>query len=234
MQLLLLPGMDGTGRLFGPLIEVLPTSLPARVVSYPTDAPLGYDGLLPIMEAAAKELGEFVVVGESFSGPLALMLAARRPVGLRGVVLCVSFVRGPWRWVAMWGRFARPWVFRVTPFGLIRLALLGRYRRGAIGDELCAAVRAVSPGVMAARARAIAKVDVTRELRECPAPVMYLQAEQDRVTPGRSAGLVRSIRPDVEVVVLPGPHLILQTAPIGAARILTSFCQRVGASASRL
>jgi len=233
MQLLLLPGMDGTGLLFEPLIAALPSSMSVRVVPYSTDAPLGYDGLLPIVEAAAKEIGEFVVVGESFSGPLALMLAAQRPAGLRGVVLCASFVRAPWRWMAMWGRFAQPWMFRVTPFGLIRLALLGRHRRGAIGDELRVAVRAVSPVVMAARARAIAEVDVTRELRECPAPVMYLQAEQDRVAPERCATLMRTIRPDVEVVVLPGPHLILQTAPIEAARILTSFCQRVGESEAR-
>ena len=35
VRLLLLPGMDGTGDLYEPLIEAL--SLPAYVVSYPTD-----------------------------------------------------------------------------------------------------------------------------------------------------------------------------------------------------
>ena len=41
-------------------------------------------------EAAAARGGDFVVVGESFSGPLALLLAARSPPGLRGVVLCAT------------------------------------------------------------------------------------------------------------------------------------------------
>ena len=60
-------------------------SLTAVAVSYPPDRPLGYDGLLPLVEfAAAAAPGDFVVVRESFSGPLALMLAARRPPGRAG------------------------------------------------------------------------------------------------------------------------------------------------------
>ena len=47
--------MDGTGRLFGPLLGALPDWLPARVVSYPLDEALGYAELLPLVEAAAGE-----------------------------------------------------------------------------------------------------------------------------------------------------------------------------------
>lgn len=95
MQLLLLSGMDGTGRLFGPLLRALPSSLSPVVGAYPADRPYGYAELLPLVEAAAPAGAEYVVVGESFSGLLALMLAAQRPPGLRGIVLCESFVRSP-------------------------------------------------------------------------------------------------------------------------------------------
>ena len=90
MHLILLPGMDGTGQLFGPLLRILPPGLEAAVVAYPPDRPCGYAELLPLVEAAVPDGGEFLILGESFSGPLALLLAASRPRGLRGVILCAS------------------------------------------------------------------------------------------------------------------------------------------------
>jgi hypothetical protein len=66
MQLLLLPGMDGTGQLFTPLLTALPPTLSAVAFSYPPDEPLGYEELLPLIESAAPH-GNFVVVGESVS-----------------------------------------------------------------------------------------------------------------------------------------------------------------------
>ena len=39
IRLVLLPGMDGTGILFEPLLEILPSDLHAKVVSYPVNEP---------------------------------------------------------------------------------------------------------------------------------------------------------------------------------------------------
>src|SRR5262249_52151039 len=94
-RLVLLPGMDGTGILLEPLLELLPADLVAKVVSYPANEPCGYEGLLKIVRAALPEDGPFILLGESFSGPLAIIAADARPRGLQGVVLCASFVRSP-------------------------------------------------------------------------------------------------------------------------------------------
>jgi pimeloyl-ACP methyl ester carboxylesterase len=177
--------MDGTGLLFAPLVGALSAAVTPQVISYPPCEPLGYAGLVPLVEAAAADGGEFVVVGESFSGPLALMLAARRPPGLRGVALCASFVRSPLPLPALWGRIVRPWVFRLRPFRLVSWVLLGRHRRGELGRLLDEAIRSVSGATMAVRARAVAGVDVTAELRACPVPVLYLRASEDRVVRAR-------------------------------------------------
>ena len=159
MRLMLLPGMDGTGRLFGPLLRILPQGLEVTVFAYPPDRPCGYAELLPLVEAAVPEGGEFVVLGESFSGPLALLLAARRPRGLRGVILCASFARGPWRFPARWlGLLIRPFWFRAVPGSLIRRAARafryaparrdgrGRSRRGPPGGAGGAGARRAGCG----------------------------------------------------------------------------------------
>lgn len=227
MKLLLLPGMDGTGLLFEPLVKALPPSLTAHIVAYPPDQPLGYNELLQLVQKAADEGGDFVVVGESFSGPLALMLAARRPVGLRGVVVCASFVRFPLPVPERWRGAVRPWMFHLQPLLLVSFVLLGRHCWGRLGRLLRAAVRSVSPAVLTARARAVAGVDVTAELRICPVPVLYLRAAGDWVVRPACWELLRSVRPDAKVAVLPGPHLLLQVAPAESAAVLASFCEQV-------
>jgi len=229
MRLLLLPGMDGTGRLFVPLLAALPPDIDGEPVAYPPDEPLGYEGLLPLVEAAAARGGDFVVVGESFSGPLALLLAARSPLGLRGVVLCATFIRFPLPVPARFRGWVRAWMFRWQPLGIVAWVLLGRRARGGLGRMLRDAVRSVSPEALAARARAVAAVDVTAELRDCPVPVLSLRAAGDLVVRRGCAEAIRAARPATEEVVLPGPHLVLQTAPEEAAAALAAFCRRVAA-----
>ena len=46
MRLVMLPGLDGTGLLFKPLIGCLPERFTVDVISYPTDHVLAYDELV--------------------------------------------------------------------------------------------------------------------------------------------------------------------------------------------
>ena len=50
--LVLLPGMDGTGTLFEPLLQALGQHWPVQVLHYPGDQPLGYPCLLYTSDAA--------------------------------------------------------------------------------------------------------------------------------------------------------------------------------------
>jgi pimeloyl-ACP methyl ester carboxylesterase len=105
--LMLLPGMDGTGMLFDPLRAELGNAVGTTVVRYPTHGPIGYDELASIARAALPS-GPFVVLGESFSGPIAILLAASRPAGLVGLVLACSFARNPRPALAVLARAALP------------------------------------------------------------------------------------------------------------------------------
>lgn len=128
ISLVLLPGLDGTGALFQPLLEHLPKDLKPIVVSYPGSDCLSYHELLPIVLRALPTDAPFVILGESFSGPLALMTAATCPRGLAGVVLCATFVRNPLLLRARWLRhLVRPFAFRLYPQFSAAKALLGGY-----------------------------------------------------------------------------------------------------------
>ena len=102
IYIVLLPGLDGTGLLFRPLIEKLPAYIKPIVVNYPTDEKLGYADLLPLALNALPKNEPFILLGESFSGPLSIMLAVSRPPGLKAVVLSTSFVKCPQRLIPKW------------------------------------------------------------------------------------------------------------------------------------
>ena len=96
LPLVLLPGLDGTGWMFRDFVAALGPTVAPRVVAYPTHEARTYVGLEPIVEASLPSDGApFALVAESFGGPLALRVAAKRPPGLVAVVLVATFVRAP-------------------------------------------------------------------------------------------------------------------------------------------
>jgi pimeloyl-[acyl-carrier protein] methyl ester esterase len=102
--LVLLPGLDGTGKLFAEFLRVLDLNISTLVVAYSKDIPMNYDQLETLVTAALPTDRPFVLLGESFSGPLAIRIAARRPASLVGLVLCVTFASNPYPWTGAWAR----------------------------------------------------------------------------------------------------------------------------------
>ena len=221
--LLLLPGLDGTEVFFQPLIAILPTWVRPVVVTYPTVGANGYTDLLPLAEAAVADTDNFYILGWSFSGPLALMLAAKEPRRTRGVILCASFVRPPLPLLPS-VRFAIG-----TPLvTLIRLArrtpglVPGRWSQQHRHDKAATRER-VPARVLAARAQAILTVDARDSLRTCPAPILYMAGSHDRVVPRRNAEAILRELPTIQTVTIEGPHLAMYTNPVAAATAITGF-----------
>jgi hypothetical protein len=68
MELVLLPGMDGTGLMFGPFVRGLPEGVRAAVVRYPADRECSFKELAEIARAAIPAEGPAIILAESFSG----------------------------------------------------------------------------------------------------------------------------------------------------------------------
>jgi pimeloyl-ACP methyl ester carboxylesterase len=223
--------MDGTGILFGPLLRALPASLSPLVISYPGDKPLSYDELLTTIASLLSTDEPFILLGESFSGPLALRIAAACPAGLRGVILCASFARNPIRFFPRACRSLIHPIFFSRTFLLIvgvRLMIAG-YSAGPVTELVRRAHKAMTSKVLAARARAAVEVNVEDVLAACEYPILYLAASKDRVVRKHNYARIKKINPKVRVVVLPTPHLLLQAAPEEAAKEIAQFAAGVTA-----
>jgi pimeloyl-ACP methyl ester carboxylesterase len=220
----LLPGMDGTGRLFSRFVAAGSGALELRTLSYPPDRFLGYADLEALVRRELPADRPFALLGESFGGPLALRIAADPPPGLVGLVLAATFHRRPAARSIAALRLLSPAFFRLPlPPHAARLLLAGEDAPDDLVSEVRAAVSAAKGSVMAARAREALRVDATDLLRRCPVPLLFLGGKQDRLLRSALPIEVRALRPDAEIRMLEAPHLVLQRRPAECMRIVEAF-----------
>ncbi len=145
MTLVILPGMDGTGLFLDPFILALGTGFDVKVVQYPTSPPLGYTELEDFVSAALPREGPFFILGESFSGPLAVALAAKDSSRLNGLILCASFVRNPRPGIAWLKPFIGIVPIGGAPIAALSYLLIGRCSASPLRAALSAALEKISP-----------------------------------------------------------------------------------------
>lgn len=97
ITLVLLPGLNGTAGLFNLLLSVATNEYELMVISYPTHQVKSYEELTAyVLEQVGSIQGRFVLVGESFSGPIAILLSAKNINGLIGAILVATFASAPY------------------------------------------------------------------------------------------------------------------------------------------
>ena len=230
LRLVLMPGLDGTGVLFGPLLSVLQPSWRCVVVRYPRDVAACYEDLLQVVESFLPADGPFVLVAESFSGPLAMMLAALQPRGLCGVVMVASFARSPLpRAASLLLPLVRTTMAHMAPPRVaIKAMLLGFGAPAELVALVRHAITSVPGAVLAQRISVIDKVDVTSLGSRIEVPVLYLRAQGDRLVGAEAATTVQRCIAGTTVKELPGPHLLLQRNSDAAGQAIADFCRTLG------
>lgn len=223
MEVVILPGLDGTARLHDAFCSRLGAlGVRAHAIAYPPDQPICYEALECLVREQLPSAGRFILLGESFSGPLAMQIAAYPPPGLVGLVLSTTFARAPVRALAPLAPFLRLAPAR-PPEPLLSWFLLGPWATPDLRSALGAALRQVSPDVIRSRAAAALRVDVTALLPLVTLPVLQLVASHDRLlSRAAAAGPGRGF-PDCRTVTVRGPHLLLQASSEPCAREVAAF-----------
>lgn len=225
--LVLLPGLDGTGILFRPLLAALPPEIPTVVCAYPGDVFLPPAQLAEQVAQRIAKLGAVVILAESWSGLVCLELLRRKPGNVAGVIFVACFAEPPMPVLLSLSRFLPLSVLMrlPPPAGLVRRFCLGA---GAGSAELALfreALAAVRPEVLAERLRSLRTIGPYRE-RIVP-PACYIQATQDRLVPEKAVDSFRALSPKLEVHPVDGPHFLLQSRPAECAVVVADFARRM-------
>ena len=220
--LVLLPGMDGTGELFGPLLGQLGQDVDATVVRYP-DRRANYAEHEMVARRELPKDRPFVILGESFSGPVAVSIAAAPPPNLRGLVLCASFVTCPHALLRLLRPLTPIATPKLVPGFIAHHSLLGRFATPALRAAHASALNQVSSATLTARLRAMADIDVREKLAKIAAPALYLRATSDRVVSVRHGDEFLKHARNGRLVEIEGPHFLLQASPEESARHIRDF-----------
>lgn len=224
--LILLPGLDGTEVFFRPLLASLPDWITPIVVQFPTAGANAYSDLLRLVRSALAETNRCYVLGWSFSGPLALMLAEAEPAKVRGVILASTFVRPPrpiyarLRWAAV---TPTVWMLR---FGKRLPVWLSRSASDRLRQDKTETWNRVTASMVAARIRALLQVDARELLKDCPAPVLCLAGSDDGIVPHSNVKEIACAQSSVQVRMIEGQHFALYTNPTAAAGAIEAFIEK--------
>ncbi|MFK8001608.1 MAG: alpha/beta fold hydrolase [Polyangiales bacterium] len=216
----MLPGMDGGAELSAEFRALLcERGLPAEGVSYPSDEVLDYAALEERVRARlAEERGPTTLVAESFSGPVAISIAASPPPNLQRVVLVATFDRAPAP--SLLAPFVRTAMFRrPPPAAFVRWKMLAKDATKSDIERVQAAIRDVDAEVLAARLRAVLRVNVQALARAIQLPVLSLRASQDRLI----ARALRLANQSWHEELIEGPHLLLNQRPTRCADAIACF-----------
>jgi pimeloyl-ACP methyl ester carboxylesterase len=237
LTLVLLPGLDGTGNLFAPLIPELPRTLNVITAAYPRERFLPYPELISWVTELVPRDVPFAILGESYGSTVAVKFAATHPPNLTGVILCAGFISNPVRkWGPLPKLLARPLFFRFRPPDFLReYFTLGFGAPESLKLALRRAMRSINTEVFANRARAAIHCDAREDIRQVNVPLLYLQATEDRLVGSECLDEVKKLHPETISLSIHAPHLLLQRQPRAAAQAISHFlythCQRKDAGA---
>ncbi len=226
MLIILLPGLEGTGHLFDAFVKCLPAGSQAKIVSYPTGTPLRYEQLEELVVPELPTSGKYIILAESFSGPIALALASRGGADLMAIVLVASFAyRALGRTGLLLARLPLSMICRLPiPNFVLRTFLLGRSASEDDLNRTRAAIGEVRPQVLACRVKEALTSDYGKRQRNRAARVVAIFAEYDHLLRVASRRSVMEVCPAAEVEVVAAPHLAFQVAPMAVLSVL----QRLG------
>jgi pimeloyl-[acyl-carrier protein] methyl ester esterase len=220
IKLVLLPGLDGTGELFEPLIRCLSPAISPQVISYPFEPMMSIDELVYFVESQLPEK-EFALLAESFSGLVALRLLPKISSRLTCVIFVGSFASPPKYFLLKLIHFLPFLLFFVKyiPKKLIRLLFLDEKATNAECLWLRNILVSVPKKLLVHRLRIISATKFSEPITPHCASY-YLAGTGDRLVPPKASVWFKKNILGLSIVKVDAPHFMLQVKPIELAEII--------------
>lgn len=221
MKIVLLPGLDGTGILFEPLIKLLPSDIEPLIISYPNNKKMNYEELTDYVINKLPDV-EYILIGESFSGPIAYQVALRKPNNLKSVIFVASFLSNPRNIILKLCDFLPLkllFVLRIPRF-FIKSFLLGKDINEQIISLLRQSLKKVPTSTLSYRLREIANLHKKHEHLSTRA--VCIQPTNDKLVSSKSVKMFMNVMDNLSVYKVDGPHFILQANPLACVKIIVN------------
>ena len=207
----LLPGLHGTDALFEKFHSALPDQQECEQINLPEKGKQDYQTLGDWLDnhLPHRKDKKRLIIAESFSGPLAMMIAAQRADEVAGIVLASCFCDAPHNpGIALLP--LRP-LFMVKPHRkALEHFLVGKDASDQDIEELAQVIQTIPSSTLTKRVRAILELEEGDTPRLKDTPMLLLQAQDDNLIPWEAQQRLEAHYPNARVHWIPSPHMILQ------------------------
>lgn len=225
MEIIFLPGLHGSGELFGPLVSNL--SIPYQIIELSNGEDQSQKQLASEVSKQLPNNGS-ILVAESFSGCLVPEILGLCPEKVAGIIFVASFVSSPGKLLLMLSRALPAWILHNST--LLRLVLKVFFLNGNSDQKLleqCVqVVRAIPVSILKKRLDTLYRLE--KPLQQHTAPTVYLQAGGDRVVGSMHCDLIKTLY-SASKVTLNGPHFLLQTNPEECVKAIEKSVKKIQA-----
>ena len=220
IKLLLIPGMDGTGKLFNPLIELLPKSLSTQVICLNllhSEEPK--EQASEIASLIGKE--EIVILAESYSGSIAYHLSLISDLNIKHIIFAASFLEPPSKLAKLSGCLPLSLIRRgfIPSFVLSRLFFAQRNNKKLVSLFL-AALKLVDNSTLKQRLKTISSL--ASPTYEVGVPCTYVSAKSDYLVSKKSVHIFSKLCVNINVFRAKGGHFIVQSNPLYFSKLVQS------------
>jgi pimeloyl-ACP methyl ester carboxylesterase len=229
--IVLVSGMDGTGKLFYRQVPLLARAFCVatyRLRDTATTMEELVANLSQVVDTVAPEARRATIVGESFGGALALSFALARPAQVERLVILNSFPHFTPQIRLHLARFA----LRRLPWGAMGLVrrltasrLHSRHTHRAEVRRFMELTASASREGYCNRLLVLTQYDVRHRLHDIRVPTLFLASERDHLVPSVAQAQYMAARvPRATVRILDGHgHICLIAPDIDLARILDEW-----------
>jgi len=219
MILVLLPGLDGTGKLFEPFVDTLSSTYTTQIVSYPEKINYDYNDYIEFVKSQLPTEEEYVIIAESFSGYIAYNIGLEKPKYLKKIVFVATFLENP-----------RPSVSRLLPIVPLKFllslpipkfvvnVLLGKHSDDTLKSLLKRTIADIDSNILYSRLMEIMSLQTASKKMEIDS--IYLRATKDYLVSAKSYDTLKKNVKDIDLYRVEGTHLLLQSNPSECAKII--------------
>jgi len=190
-QVILMPGLDGSGKFFRDFCTFLPDSPNTTVISYP-EKKMTFEELASHTATKINVSAPLIVIAESFSGPIFFKLIELYP-GIKSrlikVVLCATFCRSPQAFLCRLSSLLPLSLLMNLPIQKLVLKYIFFDNKTELKyfNYYLEHYAGFDKKVLASRVRQLRSFDYIKSVQSLTSECMYLQATNDYLVP-RSAG----------------------------------------------
>ncbi len=226
-HIVLLPGLDGTGRLFEPLFPYIGDLPEHQVVSY-QNTPQNLDEIAGDVEACLPKDRPVLLIAESFSSLVALRLLERGKLQMAGILFFAGFARAPCPLLINIARFVPPLLIKVFAGNrfFAKLFFLTNKMPLNVLNLYLDVVRGIPADVFKIRLR------ILHEAKKPPAlktkvPFGLLRVRNDLLVSNRATEDLSALCDDLFLREADGTHFFMQTRPEESALMIREFLQKI-------